>query len=173
MRSISSSKTSASAYTRRCTRPGSTSLATSSELPLIIALFRGLVGVALNIEVDELQRGGGLFQHVPAFEPLVGPLHFVERDRRRVADDEASFPQILDLERGHFGVGLAVIIDEVVEIGALVGIDAPNRLAHRRIEGGVGFRIRPLGGVLGAMEKSRADCPAAFLFGECDMGLGE
>src|SRR6266536_6629737 len=111
MRSISSSKISGSAQTRRWTRPGSTSLAISSACPLRMegsskrTLFRCLVGVALHLHVDELERRGSLLEHAPALEPIVGALHLLERDRRRIADHEAARAKVLDLQRGDLRIG--------------------------------------------------------------------
>src|SRR5262249_42939607 len=76
--------------------------------------------------------------HAPALEPVVGALHLLERDRRGIADHEAALAQVFHLQRRNFRIALGVIVDEIVQIGALVGVDAAHRLAHRAVEGGVG-----------------------------------
>ncbi len=60
-----------------------------------------------------------------------------------------------------------------MQVGALVGVDAAHRLAHGAVEGGVGFRIDPLGGDFGAVEERRADQAATLLLRERDMRLGQ
>ena len=50
-----------------------------------------------------------------------------------------------------------MVIDEVVHVGGLVGVDPAHRLAHRAIEGRVGFGVDPVGGDLGAVMEGRAD----------------
>src|SRR5271156_2453003 len=67
-------------------------------------LLRRLMGEILHLRVDELQRRRGFFQHAPALEPVVGALHLVGRDRRRIADHEPALAQILDLERRDFRI---------------------------------------------------------------------
>jgi hypothetical protein len=75
--------------------------------------------VALQLGIDELTRGDGLFEHAPGLEPIVGALHFIERDRRGITDHKAALTQVLDLQRGDLRVSSAVVVDEIVEIGAL------------------------------------------------------
>src|SRR4051812_4145259 len=84
-------------------------------------LLRRLMGDVLHLRIDEIERRGALLQHAPALEPVVGALHLVARDRRWIAYHEPALAQVLRLERGDFGVGPAVIVDEIVHIGALVG----------------------------------------------------
>src|ERR1700729_4662194 len=88
------------------------------------ALLRRLMGAVLHLRVDELQRRRGLFQHAPALQPVVGALHLVGRDWRRIANDETALAQILDLERRDLRILLGVIVDEVVHVRLLVGVDA-------------------------------------------------
>src|SRR5947208_15965967 len=80
--------------------------------------LRRLMGVALHVHVDELERRSGLFQHAPAPEPRVGALHLVERDRRGIADHEPALAQVLDLQRGDLGVAFGVGVDEIMQVGA-------------------------------------------------------
>src|SRR5262249_2648507 len=87
------------------------------------ALLRRLVGVVLHVHVDEIERGGCLFQHAPALQPVVGPLHLVERNRRRITDHETALAQVFDLQCGDLRIAFGVVVDEVVQIGALVGVD--------------------------------------------------
>ena len=49
----------------------------------------------LDLKIDQRQRRRGLLQHAPALQPVVGPLHLVERDRRRVAHHDAARAQVL------------------------------------------------------------------------------
>ena len=51
----------------------------------MVILFRRLMRAFRHLDVDELQGRGGLFQHAPTLQPVVGALHLVERDRRRIA----------------------------------------------------------------------------------------
>ncbi len=89
-------------------------------------------------------------------------MHLDERDGRRIADHETAFPQILDFERSDLGVRLAVVIDEIVEIGALVCIDATHRLTHGAIEGRVSLGVNSVGCDLGAVEEGGADRATAL-----------
>src|SRR5262245_48980108 len=77
-----------------------TRLAALLSMRPIAELLRGLlVRVLLHVQVNELQRVGGLLQHPPALEPVVGALHLIERDRRGIAHDQPALAQVLDLER--------------------------------------------------------------------------
>ena len=92
----------------RCRRadgrvPARSGLAMSSACPLRMTpgarrlYSAGLMGVALHVHVDEVERRGRLLQHAPALEPVIGALHLVERDRRGIADHEPALAQVLDL----------------------------------------------------------------------------
>src|SRR5262249_19233205 len=71
-------------------------------------LLRRLVRVALHVRVDEIERRGGLLEHAPALEPVVGTLHLLERDRRGIADHEAALAQVFHLQRGNLRIRLGV-----------------------------------------------------------------
>jgi hypothetical protein len=53
----------------------------------------------------------------------------VERDRRGIADHEAALAQVFHFQRGNLRIGLGVVVDEIMQIGSLVGVDAPENLA--------------------------------------------
>ena len=78
-------------------------------------------------------------------------------NRRWVAHHEAALAQVLDFQRRDLRIALAVIVDEIMEVGALVRVDAPHRLAHRAIEGDIGFGVDPVGSDLGAVEEGGAN----------------
>src|SRR5262249_42180733 len=94
---------------------------------------RSLVGpevrLVLHLEIHEIEGRGGVLEHTPALQPLVRALHLLERDWGRIADDEAAFAQVLHLQGRDLRLLPLMIVDEVVEIGALVGIDATDGLA--------------------------------------------
>ena len=69
-------------------------------------LFRGLMCIALHLRVDERLWRRRLLQHAPALEPLVGALHLVERDRRRIADHQTALAQVFHLERSDLRIGI-------------------------------------------------------------------
>src|SRR4029453_3504198 len=87
-----------------------------------------LVAVRLDIHVDEVGRGRGRLEEVPALHPLVSALHFGGGDRRRIDQIEAALAQIVDRELIDLRIELAIVVDEVVQIRALVRIDATHRL---------------------------------------------
>src|SRR6516162_5006564 len=93
--------------------------------------------VVLHVHVDERQRRCRLLQHSPALEPVIGTLHLVGGNRRRIANDQTALAQIRDIERGDLGIFLGVIVDEVMHIGLFIGIDASHRFAYRTVKGGV------------------------------------
>src|SRR2546428_10142098 len=95
--------------------------------------------LSLDVEIDEIDRRRRAFEHAPALQPVEGSLHLFEGNRGGVATHEAAPAKIVDGERRDLRIIRAVVIDEVVEVGALVGIDAPHRFAHRAVERGIGL----------------------------------
>src|SRR4029077_20466924 len=83
----------------------------------------------------------------------------------------ATFSQIVDGELCDLGIFVLVVIDEIMEVRALVRIYAAYRLAHSAVEGAVGFGIDPIRCYLGTMMEGRDNEAAALLLGERDIGL--
>jgi len=92
------------------------------------------VRVFLHFDVDQLQRRFGLLEHAPAFKPIVGTLHLVERNRGGVTHHQPAFAQVIDLEGGDFGIFFGVVVDEIVQIGPLVGVDALDASRTARLK---------------------------------------
>src|SRR5271170_7468002 len=88
----------------------------SMAFPVRCKESRHRMGARLYVDVDQVERRVGRFQHAPAFDPIVGALHLVERNGRRLADHEAALAQIVDRQRADLGVALFMIVDEVVQI---------------------------------------------------------
>ncbi len=66
-----------------------------------------------------------------------------------------------------------MVIDEIVEVRALVRVDAAYRLPHRAVERAVGLGVDPIRCHLGTVMEGRDDNTAALLFRERDIGLGQ
>jgi hypothetical protein len=114
----------------------------------------------LNLKVDELERRSGLFQHAPAAQPIVGPLHLVVRDRRGVADDDSAFANVRRLQLADPWVTRFVIVDEIVEIGLFVGVDALDGFAYGLIERTVSLGVDSVRGDFGPVIEAAANQPA-------------
>src|SRR5262245_65678400 len=97
--------------------------------------------LVLHLNIYEIEGRGGVLEHAPALEPLVRALHLLERDRRRIADDEAAFAQVLHLQGRDLWLCHLMVVDEVMEISALIGLDAADSLAHSARECGIGRSI--------------------------------
>src|SRR5215468_8065918 len=131
-----------------------------------------VVSLHLHVHIDELLRLADVLEESPAFHPREGAFHLVARDRRRIDHIDTAFAQIVDGKPGDLGVGL-VVVYEIVEVGALVRVDAAHRLPHRAVERAVGLGIDPIRCHLGTVMEGRDDDPAALLFRERDIGLGQ
>ena len=76
----------------------------------------------LRIQVDEIGRAGRGLEEIPALHPVIGALQFIGRDRRRIDQIEAALAQIVDLELIDLRIEIAIVVDEVVHIGALLAL---------------------------------------------------
>ena len=103
----------------------------------------------------------------------MGAREFVRRNRRGIGHNDAPGWNIGGIKRRDLRIALGVIIDEVMEIGRLVRIDAAHRLAHGGVEGAIDLRVHLVGGDFGAVVESCADHAAAVLLGQRDIGLGQ
>ena len=72
----------------------------------------------------------------------------------RIGHHEAAFAQVRHLEQGDVGLAaLHVVVDEVVHIGRLVGVDPLDGFPHRAVERAIGLRIDAIGGDFGAVKE--------------------
>jgi len=74
-------------------------------------LLRRLMGVALHIHIDELERRRRS-RACPSSEPVVGALHLLERDSARITDHEAALAQVFHSQRRNLRIRFGVIVDE-------------------------------------------------------------
>ena len=88
-------------------------------------LVRGaLIAVGLHVHVDKLGGATDGVEEAPALHPIIGALQLLGRDRRRIDHEDAALAQVVDRELGDLGILVLVVVDEIVEVSALVGIDA-------------------------------------------------
>src|SRR3984893_16908397 len=100
--------------------------------------LRRLMRVRLNVRVDESQGGSRGLQHAPASHPFVRPLQLFGRDGEWIDDHDPALAQVIDAELADLRIGALMIVDEIMQVGALVRPNAANRFSHRAIESGVG-----------------------------------
>src|SRR5688500_20301031 len=73
----------------------------------------------LRVQIDEIGRTRGGLEKIPALHPLIRALQFVGRDRRRIDEIKAALAQIVDGELADLRIAIAVVVDEVMHVGAL------------------------------------------------------
>ena len=66
-----------------------------------------------------------------------------------------------------------MIIDEVTQVSALIGVDAAHGLPHRAVERCVSLGVDPIRGNFGPMIKGRANDAAAVFLRKRDIGFGQ
>src|SRR5262245_20564303 len=130
------------------------------------------IAVRLHVHVDEVGRAGGRLEEVPALHPVVSALHFVGGDRRRVDQIEAALAQIVDGELIDLRIEFAIVVDEVVQIRALVRVDAPNRLADRAIERGISLGVNSIGRDFRTVMEGRDNDTTAHFLRQRNVWLG-
>ena len=88
------------------------------------------------------------------FKPVGGALQLVRRNGRGVGYNEAAFAQIRDFEQGNVSLStFHVIVDEVVHVGRLVGVDPSDRFPNSSVKRSVGLGIDTIGGDFGAVKE--------------------
>ncbi len=104
----------------------------------------------LALEIDQ-RLGAHVVEHVPTSHPFVGAMQLVLRDRRGLDHSNAARAQIVDGKRRHTRMMVLMIVEEVVQILLLVGVDAPDRFAYRSVECGVSLGVDVVGSVFRAV----------------------
>src|SRR5262249_60522010 len=97
---------------------------------------RELVGALLEAPID--LRGGveGAFEESPARHPFPGPARLVLAHGAWLFQLDTTQDEVVGLERRHLGVA-GPVADEVRDVAALVGVDAPDRSRQRSQQGRV------------------------------------
>lgn len=91
------------------------------------------VRLLLHLGIDEANADSAP-SITPTLHSVVGALQFFLGNRPRVGDLQAVDTPIGNLERGYLGILRLVIVDEVMEIAVLIGIDPPHCFADRQLK---------------------------------------
>ena len=95
------------------------------------------------------------------------------RDRRRLDHDDPALTEFVDAERRDLRIVAGVMVDEIVQVAALVGVDPAHRLADRAVEPRIGLGVDLVRSDFGAVIEGGRQNAAALLLGEGDIGLGQ